>query len=623
VTYVEPPLNVLDSIHEGCQVIGPGYTYLYLNEAAARQGRQPRDRLLGRTMMECYPGIENTPMFALLKSCMDEGTTHHFENEFTYPDGRKGWFDLRLQPVPSGVFVLSLDITERKLAEQERQRLATAMNQAAEAVMITDGDGIIEYVNPAFEEISGYGREEVIGRTPNILSSGKQGQSFYAEMWDTIRSGRTWRGRIVNRHKNGALFTEEAAISPVFGESGTITHFVSVKRDVTRELLLEEQFRQAQKMEAVGQLAGGVAHDFNNLLALILGYTDLLLEGVPENDSRRADILEVRKAGERAAALTRQLLAFSRKQVMRNERINLSAVAAGMEEMLRRLIGSDVELAFVLRPDTAMVIGDAGQIEQVIMNLVLNARDAMPRGGRITIETANVDLDREYVATHLTARVGPHVMLSVADNGEGMSAEVKARVFEAFFTTKEQGRGTGLGLATVYGIVKQSGGNIWVYSEPRLGTTFKIYFPVVAGGQRAPTPPALTRARVAKGEAILVVENEESVRNLTRRLLGTEGYAVFTAANADEAMSICRAHGNRLTLLLTDIVMPKVGGVQLAAMVRKTLPDLPILFMSGYAEAAVNAFDDLGESPAFITKPFTASQLCQKVREVIGEPHRG
>jgi PAS domain S-box-containing protein len=614
------PANVLDSITEGCQLIGKGWIYLYLNEAAARQGRQPREKLLGRSMLEVYPGIEQTPMFELLRQCMETRTAHHFENEFSYADGSRGWFDLRLEPVPDGVFILSLDITEQKRAEQENQLLVTAIHQAAEAVIITRSDGSIVYVNPAFEKISGYSREEALGHNPRILRSGKQDDAFYREMWKTLTSGRIWSGRIINRRRDGTLFTEETTISPVIDPEGSISNYVCVKRDVTRELSLEEQFRQSQKMEAIGQLAGGVAHDFNNLLSLIIGYSDVLLQSLPERDPMRSDVLEIHRAGERASALTRQLLTFSRKQPLNPQILDLNAVVAGMEEMLRRLIGEQIELVVNLASSLASVRADAGQIEQVILNLCVNARDAMPKGGRLTISTTNVALDQSFREAHFESGEGPHVMLAVSDNGFGMEESVRRRVFEPFFTTKPADKGTGLGLSTVYGIVRQSGGSIWMYSEVGTGTTFKIYLPESTGSVRKVTPPSQARLQEQTGETILLVEDEPAVRKLTARFLRTSGYNVVEVANGEDAITEYEKQPERFDLVLTDVSMPRLSGTDLVTRLRAAHPELRALFMSGYIENTVTQFEDLDHQAHFIAKPFTAAELSRKVREALLEP---
>ncbi len=618
LTFTEHTLpNLLDSLSEGCQLIGPDWKYLYLNEAAARQGKRDRSELIGCTMMSEYPGIENTEMFAQLRRCMEQRTLEQFETQFTFPDGSTGWFDLRFEPVPSGVFILSLDITARKRAEQERLLLSTAIDQGAEAVIITESNGNILYVNPAFETVTGFARREVIGRNPRILKSGKQNAAFYRDMWSTLVSGKTWQGRIVNKRKDGTLITGDAVISPVCDSRGEITNYVCVKRDVTRELNLEEQFRQSQKMEAIGQLAGGVAHDFNNLLALIIGYSDVLLRDVEETNPIRPDILEIRRAGERASGLTKQLLAFSRKQIVKPQSLDLNKIVGGMEEMLRRLIGEQIELVVNLAPAATRVRADANQLEQVVMNLVVNARDAMEHGGKLSIDIANVELDGEYVATHFAVQSGPHAMLSVSDSGIGMDKETVSRIFEPFFTTKPSERGTGLGLSTVYGIVKQTHGSIWVYSEIGVGTTFKIYLPRDTSSGKAETPRARSITPVSSGETILVVEDDQAVRTLTERLLTTAGYSIVCAVDSAEALRICAETPGRVALMLTDVVMPGMSGVELAQRLERLYPGMRVLYMSGYAENAVDYFEQIGERAHFIGKPFSAAELVRKVRDVL------
>ena len=506
---------------------------------------------------------------------------------------------------------------DQRRAEGDRGRLAMAIDQAAETVLITDAAGAIIYVNPAFEAVTGYRRAEVLGQNASILQGGAQDEVVYRELWESIRSGKTWHGRLLTRKKSGKIFTEDATLSPVHDEAGVITSYVAVKRDITHELAMEAQFLQSQKMEGIGRLAGGVAHDFNNILSVILSSAGFALDGVREGDPLREDILEIEKAGKRAAALTRQLLAFSRKQVMEPVSLDLNRALAEMEKMLRRIIGEDVDLVQVLAPDLGLVRADPGQVEQVIMNLAVNARDAMPDGGKLTVETSNVELDEEYTKSHVGAVPGAHVMVAISDSGVGMDEQTLTRLFEPFFTTKGLGKGTGLGLSTVYGIVKQSGGSIFVYSEPGQGTTFKLFFPreSLDALPAAQAPAAPTRARGS--ETVLLVEDDQAVRNLARRVLDGAGYTVLAAANGGEALLICEQHPGKIHLVLSDVVMPLMGGQALVERLAKVRPGIKALFMSGYTDNAIVHHGDLDPGTNFIGKPFTQAGLAQKVRDVL------
>jgi signal transduction histidine kinase/ActR/RegA family two-component response regulator len=377
------------------------------------------------------------------------------------------------------------------------------------------------------------------------------------------------------------------------------------------------QLQQAQKMEAIGRLAGGVAHDFNNLLTAMLGYSELLLDQLTPDDSRRREVEEIRKAAERAVALTRQLLAFSRKQAWQPKVLDLNQIVVGVDKMLQRLIGEDIALQTLPEEHLWPIKADAGQVEQVIMNLAVNARDAMPDGGRLTIETCNVELDAEYVRHHATVATGSYVMLAVSDNGCGMSDEVKAHLFEPFYTTKERGKGTGLGLATVYGIVKKSGGHVWAYSELGVGTTFKAYFPrvtdqVAAGGKRPPMRELPTGT-----ETILLVEDEDAVRRLTREVLGRQGYRVLDAGNGAEALAMWRATAEPVHLLVTDLIMPEMNGRDLVSELSLKHPALKVLYISGYTDRAIVLNGTLAPNAAFLQKPFTPEALTRAVRQVL------
>jgi two-component system, cell cycle sensor histidine kinase and response regulator CckA len=390
--------------------------------------------------------------------------------------------------------------------------------------------------------------------------------------------------------------------------------------DITERKELEQQFHQAQKMEAVGRLAGGVAHDFNNLLTAILGSADLVLERLPAGVPDRDEIEEVRKAALRAADLTRQLLAFSRQQVIAPTVLNPNQIVANMEKLLHRLLGEDVELRSVLAADLAAVKADPSQLEQVVLNLAVNARDAMPNGGKLTIETQNVELDAAYVRGHLSAQPGPYVMLAVSDTGVGMDAATQARIFEPFFTTKAQGKGTGLGLATVYGIVKQSGGWIWVYSEPGQGTSFKVYLPRVAEAA-APAPTSQAPPVSVRGsETVLLVEDEEMIRNLVWKVLKANGYTVLVAGNGRDAEHVAGRHEGPIHLIVTDVVMPGMNGREVAQRLAAARAGIKVLYLSGYTDDAIVHHGVLEPGVAFLQKPFTPAVLGRKVREVLDSP---
>jgi hypothetical protein len=455
--------------------------------------------------------------------------------------------------------------------------------------------------NRAAELLYGHTRDQFRGMSLEaVLVSEATGESA------SPRRHRTSTGRIID---------VEMAHHPI--EFGGHAADLVVLMDVTGRRQLEDQLRQAQKMEAVGMLAGGVAHDFNNLLTIISGYSQLLLNSLAPGDANRYSAEQILKAGERAATLTRQLLAFSRPQVLQPKVLELNKLVTSLSTLLRRLIGEDVDLQLALRADLGMVSADAGQIEQVLMNLVVNARDAMPKGGTLTIETANVELDESYSGRHLAVKPGPYVQIAVSDNGGGMDEATQARLFEPFFTTKAAGRGTGLGLSTVFGIVKQSGGHLDVYSVPGRGTSVKVYLP--RSDQPAEVEAEATRKRVATGsETVLLVEDEEAVRRLVREALVRAGYKVMDTSDPLEARRLSESYRGMIHLLITDVVMPKVSGRELAEELRARRAGMKVLYMSGYADNAIVNTGILQKEVAFLQKPFTPAALTQKVREVLG-----
>lgn len=500
---------------------------------------------------------------------------------------------------------------------QAQQLLSVAIEQAGENVVITDPNGIITYVNPAFEKTTGYEEVEVIGQSPKLLKSGLQDDNFYHHMWETINSGQVWRGRFVNRKKDDTLYTEEATIVPVFNSDRQIVNYVAVKRDITAELRLEEQIRQTQKMDAVGRLAGGVAHDFNNLLVIINGYCDLLLAQIDENNPMHHDITQIKAAGERAAGLTRQLLVFSRKQVVQPETLNLNDIVTDLNKMLRRLIREDISIVTNLSPDLGRIKADRGQLTQVILNLTVNARDAMPNGGVLTLETSNVNLDFAYVSQFLDVETGPYILFKVSDTGIGMDQKTLKQIFEPFFTTKPQGEGTGLGLAIVHSIIKQSGGHIEVDSTPNQGATFKIYLPRLQSAN-APHSPQTSQTQLPTGsETILVVEDDARVRELVCLILKRAGYTILEATSGSQAVQLSAEHKGSIQLLLSDMVMPEMSGTDLAVRLKLDQPQLKVLIMTGYPEKFIQQANQLDVDADFIQKPFTPILLTSKVRAML------
>lgn len=502
-------------------------------------------------------------------------------------------------------------------AALDGERLITAIEQAAETVVVTDAEGTMQYVNPAFETITGYLRQEAIGQNPRLLKSGQQDAAFYRAMWDTISSGRTWKGRIVNRKKDGTKYVEEATISPVHDESGDIVNYVAVKRDITRELNLEAQLLQAQKMESVGRLAGGVAHDFNNMLSVILGHTEMALEDVPRGGPLRADLEEIQRAAQRSANLTRQLLAFARRQTVAPTVLDLDHTVMGMLNMLRRLIGEHIELVWLPGAHPWLVRIDPAQVDQILANLVVNARDAIPGHGRVTIETGPAILDESFCEEHVGAVPGEYVQLTVSDDGAGIPPDLLEHIFEPFYTTKGVGAGTGLGLATVYGIVDQNQGYIRVASTPGEGTQFHIYLPRHRTAPSAPgvdTPPG---EPAGGAETILLVEDEAAILKLNRRVLQRFGYTVLAAATPGEALRLAEDPAQAIDLLVTDVVMPEMTGRALADRISALRPALRCLFMSGYTADAIADHGVLEEGVHFLQKPFSIAQLAARVREVL------
>ncbi|MCR4374543.1 MAG: PAS domain S-box protein [Acidobacteria bacterium] len=517
-----------------------------------------------------------------------------------------GVTNLLHNPSVQAIVVNYRDITERRQAEETLRLQGAALNAAANATVITDRHGAIEWINPAFTALTGYSAGETLGRNPrDLVKSGVHDSAFYAQLWETLLAGGVWRGEMINRRKDGSRYPEEQVITPVRNAQGEITHFIAIKRDLTDEKRVAVQHLQSQKMETVGRLAGGIAHDFNNLLTVINGTADLALMDMRQEDPLRADLEQIHGAGTRAAALTRQLLAFSRQQIMKPTLLDLNTVIENMRAILPRLIGEHIALVIAPARPLGSVLADPGQIEQVILNLAVNARDAMPDGGTLTMETRDVECR--------STPSGPHVMLAVSDTGIGIDEATQLKIFEPFFTTKEHGKGTGLGLSTVDGIIRQSGGSISVDSEIGKGTTFTIYLPRVLGipSRSQPIPTSQTAPGT---ETILVVEDETMLCQLAARILRSAGYTVLTAGSAEDALLTLERQDRPVHLLFTDVVLPGMNGRELATRVVAAHPDVRVLYTSGYTDDAILRLHVRDEATHFVGKPYTATKLTQRVR---------
>ncbi|VGO22298.1 PAS domain S-box protein [Pontiella sulfatireligans] len=543
--------------------------------------------------------------------------------ELQHQDGTPFWGRLigkalnPAKPQEGSLWMLE-DITERRESEMELTRLSTVITQSPEAVIITELDGTIQYINPAFEAVSGYSREEALGQKPSILKSGKQSPSLYAALWGTIEAGRIWEGRFVNRRKDGSHYTEEATISPVKDAEGRITNYVAVKRDITEELIHDEELRQAQKMEAVGQLAGGIAHDFNNILQGILGFSEMLISDTKKRSQQHDNACEIRKSAKRAAELTQQLLAFSRKQSTQFTRLDLNNTIHDSTALLDILLRKKYKLVLDLQEGLPPVHADQGQLSQVIMNLAVNARDAMEEGGRLTISTAFVELNEKDAGFIRGANSGAFVCVSFTDTGCGMDDDVINRLFEPFFTTKEVGSGTGLGLAVVYGIIKQSKGWINVYSEKGTGCCVKVYLPALINPQ--PLGEDQPLAREADNTRILLVDDDPDICRMVSEILNTAGYRSVAASSAEDALEIFEKEGGRFDMLMSDMMLPVMSGDGLADALRKANPDLPVLLFSGYCDQKERWQHLDQNSYHFTPKPFTVKRLLETVHQIINTP---
>ncbi|WP_372797567.1 PAS domain S-box protein, partial [Pontiella sp.] len=543
----------------------------------------------------------------------------------TRPDGTRCWLSTSKVPIRDaegrviGVLGAYQDITDKKELEEERIRLTTAIGQSAEAIVIMDIDGRIQYVNPAFESITGYTPGEAVGQTLALIKSGSRDAEFFSKIWKRLESGGSWEGRTENLRKNGSVYTAELAISPVKNPEGTMENYVAALRDVSRQVELEAHIRQAQKMDAVGRLAGGVAHDFNNILQSILGFSGILMGELETGTTQYEDVSEIRNAARRAGDLTRQLLTLSRKHDVEYAALDLNVIIRSNEAMLRRLIGEKIEFSFELEPELKRIRADSSQIEQILLNLFINARDAMPGGGRLKVKTSNVKPTDETPET--VAGNGEQICLEVSDTGHGIREDVRAHLFEPFFTTKQVGEGTGLGLSVVYGIVQQHRGHIDVSSTVEEGSVFSVYLPVSGEDivlQSGEEPEGQNERSVeGNGEEILVVEDDTVLRELSHRMLKDAGYSVESTASLKDAVE--QEQQKMPDLVMADMVLPDGSGLDFARNLRERAPKLAVLLCSGYAheQDIHEEIQQLGFR--YLEKPIGSMQLLQTVREMLDE----
>jgi two-component system cell cycle sensor histidine kinase/response regulator CckA len=614
--------SILENITDIVTIIDVDGTVRYESSSLSPiLGYEPEELIGKNAFSFVHPEDYKNVFQTFLQGLGNKGKVAKVEVRFKHKDGT--WRNLEcigknllFDPQVRGVVVSSRDISERRKDENQIRLQAEALEAASNSIVITDIAGSITWVNSAFTKMTGYSFSEVMGKNPRILKSGEQAVKVYEELWKTILAGETWVGELINRRKDGTLYFEKQTITPVRNREGDITYFIAIKEDISAGKKLEAQFRQAQKMEAVGRLAGGVAHDFNNLLTIILWQSDMLMANFTDkNDPKYHSASEIKIAGQRAAALTRQLLAFSRKQIFQIKVLDLNEIVRGVDKMIRRLLGEDIELVTLFGQGLKNVQVDAAQIEQVIMNLAVNARDAMPSGGKIVLETEQVKIDSQGASRYPGLVAGEYLLLKVKDTGTGMTEEVKAHLFEPFFTTKENGKGTGLGLATCYGIMKQSKGFIYVDSQIGKGSTFLVFLPPA---EEQPAQLEKTKEiQLPKGtETILIAEDEDLVRGLAVQVLSRQGFKILEARNGLDALKIAEEYKEAIHLIITDMVMPYMGGGELAEKFRVRFPKTKIMFTSGYTDnSAVKKWLDQG--CRFVQKPYTYSELLLTVREIL------
>ena len=553
-----------------------------------------------------------------------DGTQSELSHDYTCnsPEAER-WFTCKANSFEVGGLIYTVvsheNITWRKKAEIELRKISRVVEQSPVSIVITDLNGTIEYVNPEFTKITGYSAEEVIGENPRILKSGNMPPEAYKNLWTTISAGKPWEGELANKRKDGQLFYEMATISAMRDDNGAITHYLAVKKDITEKKSLQEQLIHSQKLDSIGQLAGGLAHDMNNILSVINGYATLALPQLDEERKEHNYVMQILTASERAAALSHSLLAYSRKQSMDQKKECLNTLIEAVGSFIKRILHDNIVFAITLADEPLSVFVDKMQIEQVLLNLATNARDAMPDGGAFRIATATGQMDEHFIAAHGFGTVGSYAVITVTDSGHGMDQETKRKVFDPFFTTKEVGKGTGLGLSMVMGIIKQHGGFIELHSQPGNGSAFKLYLPLVDGGEVS--APKETNLQIERGSGtILVAEDDSDTRTLLEELLVRVGYKVVMAIDGQDAVEKFANHKGKIDLVISDVVMPKKSGKAASDEIRKMSADMKFIFVSGHAEKVIRDEGLLGtdaEHSEIIMKPILPFQLLQKIRDLL------
>ncbi|NCP77833.1 MAG: PAS domain S-box protein [Desulfuromonadales bacterium] len=612
--------SMIDALSDPVFIKDRQHRYILVNEACCALIGAPREKIMENNAQVFLPELENS-LNALAEKVFQTRETQVQETLIVNKQGQRRWGSIKLSffadsPDHAAVIGVIHDITAQKSIEEELRKLTRAVEQSPTTIVITDLGGTIEFVNPKFTQLTGYSAEEALGQNPRILKSGKTSPETYVDMWQTITAGKVWEGELLNKAKDGSVFWEHTSISPLRNQQGEITHFLSTKEDITEKKRIQEQLNQAQKIDSIGRLAGGIAHDFNNMLTTISGNVELALRKLENGKPLKNHLLQIKETSKRSADLTRQLLGFARKQTIRPKILDLNQSVNKMLQMLQRLIGEDINLSWSPAATPMNVLIDPSQLDQILTNLVANARDAIATTGTLVISSEKVTLDQHYCVSHPYSQPGDYVRLNVSDDGCGISSDELKNIFDPFFTTKAPNKGTGIGLSTVYGIVRQNHGSIEVYTEVGRGTTFSVYLPFLGDALHIETPTAETPLECGH-ERILLVEDDPGLLEITRLLLEDLGYQVSATDDWQQALEQVEQARPPLDLLLTDVIMPGCNGKELAEKIHARKPELKVLYMSGYATDIISSRGLLDEGVHLLRKPFTSQVLANKLREVL------